>query len=78
MARDDEFNDRSRRPGDADDDPPRPRKGNAGPVIGILVGVWVLCRGGGGFLTYLAVQGTGEGIDNIVGVAQDTPAGWDR
>ena len=61
--RDDDDYDRPRRRDEDDDDdrlPPR-RKSNTGLVVGILVGVFVLCCGGGGTAIYFILRGVKKG-----------------
>src|SRR5947207_2488290 len=67
--RDDEDDDdrppRSRRRYDEDDDRPPPKKRGAGVIIGVLVGVFVLCCGGGGLIGYYLVRGVKKGLDQV-------------
>jgi hypothetical protein len=65
--RDDEDDDRParpRRPRDEDDDAPPRKKGN-GLVIGILIGVLVVCCGGGGTAAYFIYRGLKKTVEQI-------------
>ena len=66
---DEEFPSRRRRMDDDDERPRRrksePKKSNAGVIVGIIVGVFVVFCGGGGLVIYWAVQGVKKGIDDI-------------
>lgn len=72
--RDEDDEDRPRRsrrlPDDEDDRPPR-KKSNTGLVVGILVGVFVLCCGGGGFVAYRAYVGAKKGLEQVGNVLQE-------
>jgi len=68
--RDDDEDDRparSRRRRDEDDDYDRPakKKGSTGVVVGILVGVFIVCCGGGGLVGYYVVRGVKKGVEQI-------------
>jgi len=63
--RDDDDDRSARRPRDEDDeDVPRKKKGN-GLVIGILVGVLVVCCGGGGTAAYFIYRGLKKTVEQI-------------
>ena len=77
MSRDDDDRPRRRPRGDEDDDrparrrreedygdAPRKKKGN-GLVIGILVGVFVVCCGGGGTAAYFIYRGLKKTVEQI-------------
>jgi hypothetical protein len=71
--RDDDDYDRPRRRDEDDDDdrlPPR-RKSNTGLVVGILVGVFVLCCGGGGTAIYFFVRGVKKGVEQVTAAVQE-------
>ncbi|MBO0697057.1 MAG: DUF1559 domain-containing protein [Zavarzinella sp.] len=70
--RDEDEDDRpARRRRNEDDDYPPRKKSNAGLIVGILVGAFVLCCGGGGFLAYFVVRGAKEGLNKAMEVVQE-------
>jgi hypothetical protein len=61
----DEDRPRRRRPDDDDDNRPPPRKKGTGLMIGILVGVFLLCCGGGGTAVYLIYRGVKKTVEQV-------------
>lgn len=69
--RDDDDYERPRRRRDEDDDGPPRKKSSTGLVVGILVGVFVICCGGSGTLIYFIVRGVKKGVEQVTSVVQE-------
>jgi hypothetical protein len=63
---DDDFDDdRPRRRDEFEDDNRPPRKSGTGLIIGILVGVFLVCCGGGGTVLYFIVRGASKAVEKV-------------
>jgi hypothetical protein len=69
--RDGDDYERPRRRRDEDDDGLPRKKSSTGLVVGILVGVFVICCGGGGTLAYLVFRGIKKGVEQVTVAVQD-------